>query len=124
MVELQLEKYSYLIKGRSSHLKCSMKKYILRNFIKFTGKHLCQILFFNKVARLLRPATLLKKRLWHKCVPANFVKFLKTSFFTEHLWTTVSWNVEIPEYIRSQETLRRFSRSCHGYLIDNIQSYS
>ena len=26
-----------------------MKKGVLRNFIKFTGKHLCQGLFFNKV---------------------------------------------------------------------------
>ena len=26
------------------------KKGILRNFAKFTGKHLCQSLFFNKVA--------------------------------------------------------------------------
>ena len=37
-----------------------MKKGVLRNFAKFTGKHLCQSLFFNKVAGL-RPATLLKK---------------------------------------------------------------
>ena len=29
----------------------------------------------------LRPATLLKKRLWHKCFPVNFVKFLRTPFF-------------------------------------------
>ena len=28
------------------------KKGVLRNFAKFTGKHLCQILFFNKVAGL------------------------------------------------------------------------
>ena len=26
------------------------KKDVLRNFVKFTGKHLCQSLFFNKVA--------------------------------------------------------------------------
>ena len=26
---------------------------VLRNFTKFTGKHLCQSLFFNKVAGLL-----------------------------------------------------------------------
>ena len=25
-----------------------------------------------------RPATLLKKRLWHRCFPANFAKFLRT----------------------------------------------
>ena len=32
---------------------------------------------FNKVAGL-RPATLLQKRLWHKCFPVNFAKFLRT----------------------------------------------
>ena len=32
------------------------------------------------------PATLLKKRHWHRCFPANFAKFLRTPFFTEHLW--------------------------------------
>ena len=31
---------------------------------------------FNKVAGL-RPATLLKKRLWHKCFPVNFAIFLR-----------------------------------------------
>ena len=34
----------------------------------------------------LRPATLLKKRLWHLCFPASFAKFLRTLFLTEHLW--------------------------------------
>ena len=28
----------------------------------------------------LRPAPLLKKRLWHRCFPVNFVKFLRTPF--------------------------------------------
>ena len=35
--------------------------------------------FFNKVTAL-RPATLLKKRLWHKCFPANLVKFSRSPF--------------------------------------------
>ena len=70
---------------RSSHQSCSVKKSVLRNFKKFTGKHLCQSLFFNNVAGL-RPATLLKKRLWHRCFPVNFVKFLRTPFLTEYLW--------------------------------------
>ena len=65
--------------------RCSVKKGVLKNFTKFTGKHLCQSLFFNKVAGL-RPATLLKKRLWHRCFPVNFVKFLRTPFYIEHLW--------------------------------------
>ena len=42
----------------SSQQRCSVKKGALRNFAKFTGIHLCQILFFNKVAGL-RPVTLL-----------------------------------------------------------------
>ena len=56
-----------------------MKKGILRNFAKFTGKHLCLNLFFNKVAGL-RPATLFKKRLCHRCFPVNFAVFLRTPF--------------------------------------------
>ena len=33
----------------------------------------------------LRPATLLKKKIWRWCFPVSFVKFLRTPFFTEHL---------------------------------------
>ena len=53
------------------------EKGVLRNFTKFTGKHLCQGLFFNKL-RDLRSATLLKKNLWLRCFPVNFAKFLRT----------------------------------------------
>ena len=59
---------------RSSRPKVFYKKGVLRNFAKFTRKHLHQSLFFNKVVRL-RPATLYKKRLWHRCFPVNFAKF-------------------------------------------------
>ena len=34
----------------------------------------------------LKPATLLKKKLWDRCFPVNFPKFLRTPFFIEHLW--------------------------------------
>ena len=45
----------------------------------------------NTCARVsFLPAALLKKRLWHRCFPVIFVKFLKTPFYTEHLWTTAS----------------------------------
>ena len=47
---------------RSSRPEVFCKKGVLGNFTKFTGKHLCQSLYFNKVAGQ-RPATLLKKRL-------------------------------------------------------------
>ena len=40
------------ILGRSSRPEVFCKKAVLRNFGKFTGKHLCQSLFFNKVAEI------------------------------------------------------------------------
>ena len=55
------------------------EKGVLWNFTKFTGKHLCQSVVFNKAA-WLRPATLLKKRLWHRCFLVNFAKLLRTTF--------------------------------------------
>ena len=63
-------------RDRSSYRRCSVKKGVLRNFAKFTGKHLCQRLF------LIRPghATLLKKSFWHRCFPVDCEKFLRTPF--------------------------------------------
>ena len=65
-----------IIIDRSSHQRCSMKKGVLRNFAKLTGKHLYQSLFFNKVAGLR-----------HRC---EFYEISKNTFFTEHLWRTAS----------------------------------
>ena len=49
--------YAYL---RSSHRTCFVKKGVLKNFADFTGKHLCQRLFFNKVGGLrLQPYSVL-----------------------------------------------------------------
>ena len=53
---------------------------LVRNFAKFTGKRLCQTLFFDKVAGM-GPANLLKMSLWLVCFPVNFAKFLRTHFF-------------------------------------------
>ena len=39
----------------------------------------------NTCARVSFLITLLKKRLWHRCFPVNFVKFLRTPFLTELL---------------------------------------
>ena len=68
------------MKSRSSHPYVFCKKSVPKNFAKFTGKYLCQSLFFNKFL------TLSKKRLWHRYFPVNFPKYLGTTFFTEHLW--------------------------------------
>ena len=56
----------------SSRPEAFCKKSVLRNFAKFSGKHLCQSLF-------------LIKRLWCRCFPVNFAKFLRTPILAEHL---------------------------------------
>ena len=57
------------------------KKSVLKNSQNSLENTCARASFFS-----LRPATLLKKRLWHRCFHVNFVKFLKTLFFIEHLW--------------------------------------
>ena len=93
---------------RSNRRELFCKKAVPKNFAKFTGKHLCRSLCFNiKVAGLVleslfnkiaglkakkrlqhQACNLLKKRLWHRCFPVNFAKFLGVLFFIEHLRTT------------------------------------
>ena len=58
---------------RSSRPEVFCKKGVLTNFTKFTGKHLSQSLFFNKV-RVLRH------------FPVNSAKVLRTPFFIYHHW--------------------------------------
>ena len=53
---------------KNNHRRCSIKKYVLKIFEKFTGKHLCQSLFFNKVAG----------------------EIFQNTFFTEYLQVTAS----------------------------------
>ena len=38
----------------------------------------------NRRNNSFRPATLLKKRLWHRCFLMHFAKYLRTLFLTEH----------------------------------------
>ena len=56
------------------------EKDVLRNFAKFTGKHLCQGIFLNKVADL-RPATLLTLT---QVFSSESCEISKTLFLTEH----------------------------------------
>ena len=74
-------KFTYEMEvDKSSHPEVFCKKGALKNFEKFTRKNLYQSLFFNNIVGL-RPTTLLKKRFWQRCFPANFTKFLDNTFF-------------------------------------------
>ena len=65
---------------RSIHRRCSVRKGIFRNFTEFRTPVPESLFFF-----MAQPATLLKKRLWHRCFPVSFAKF-KNNVSTEHLW--------------------------------------
>ena len=80
---------------RSSHQSCSVKKVLLEMLQNSQENTCARVSFFNKVAGL-RHVTLSKKRLWHRCSPVNFAKFLTTPYFlTEHLqWLLLEdWTV-------------------------------
>ena len=68
-------------KYRNSHQMCSMKKAILRNFAKFTRKHLSQSLV------PWQKGTLAHGFSYEVC------KISKNAFFTEHIWATASAHV-------------------------------
>ena len=72
---------------RSNHQRCSIIKGVLINFPKFTGKHLCQSLFLNKVAGLRPEASnFIKKETLAPVFSCGFCEIYKNTFFTEHLW--------------------------------------
>ena len=81
---------------RCSCLEVCCKGGLLKNLEKFTGKYLCPSLFlinyFNFLIKLQVSAffqnssgRLFYQRLLYRCFPWNFVKFLTTQIFKEHL---------------------------------------
>ena len=63
------------------------KKGVLKNFTKFTGKYLCQSLFFNKVAGLRQPLKNFKGY-GLLLVFLSILWIFKKTFFIEHLRAT------------------------------------
>ena len=103
---------------RSSDPEVFCKKDVLKNFTKFTGKHLCWNICFNKVASL-RPGTLLKERFQHGCLPVNFTKFLRTPFFTEHL-SSCFWMIFLISKIFKADFIYfcpNYSRCCQNTFV-------
>ena len=71
---------------RSRHRMCSFEKVILKNLSKFTGKHLCQSIFFNKFREIF------KNIFFHGTPPCGCycllklkLKFYKTIYLKNHL---------------------------------------
>ena len=77
---------------------------------------------FNKVAGL-RSTTLLKKRLWHRCFPVDFAKFLRATFVQNTsarllFWTTASKtsNTKYLELIKRRSKVQENNMPCERAL--------
>ena len=81
---------------------CSLKKGVLRNFTKFTGKHLYQGIFFNKVA-----GNFIKKEALAHVFSSEFCEISKNIFLTKHLWRTASIRRNSKDYFINQ-SVRNF----------------
>ena len=81
-------------KFKSSHRRCSVKKGVLRNFVKFTGKHLCQSLFLIKLQAL---ACNFKRQTLAQAFPCKCCKTSKNTFLQNtsvRLLPTVTCNFQ------------------------------
>ena len=68
--------YMYLYQKQLQKMFC--KKRCSQNFAKFTGRHQCQGLFFNKVAGI-RPPTLFKKGALTQVISGEFFEVSKNT---------------------------------------------
>ena len=95
--------------NRSSHPEVFCKKSVPRYFAKFTGIH------------WLRPATFLKKRLWHRCFSVTFAKFLRTPFLTEHFRCLLLTVVTIDLLNHFDLTIPTFNQTStwHQYIVNH-----
>ena len=106
------------------------KNRVLKNFAKFTEKHLRWSLFLIKLQTLGQ----------HRCFPVNFGKFLRTLILIEHLQTTASGSYiffftfknmisrnSIPEVFRQKGVLKNFSKFigkhlCQRFILIKLQA--
>ena len=58
--------------------RCSVRKGVLRNFVKFTAKHLCQSLFFNKFTG--QACNFIKKETLAQVFSCEFSEISKNNF--------------------------------------------
>ena len=71
------------------------KKGVLKNFTNFTEKHLCQSLFFNKVAGLMPAIFFIKKEALAQVSSCECCEISKNIFSTEHVWVRLFLKIHI-----------------------------
>ena len=105
------------VRKKTSHRRCSVGG-VLRNFTKFLGRHLCQSLFFNKVAGLRKKKTDKGVFLW---ILRNFQEqlfyrtplddcFLRNKLYTKYLLELIKRRSKVQETIMSCERALNFDQ--------------
>ena len=116
-----LIKVLYLINLQKQLSRGFLEKRCFKNFAKFTGKHPCQSVFFNKVAGL-GLELYQKKRLWHRCFLVNFAKILTTLFLKNTMMAAWVTSPRISNFLRLKDydtagglnfKVRSYFRSSH-----------
>ena len=81
---------------RRRYRRCSVKKAILEILENSQENTCARVSFLIKLqANIIRPASLLKKSIWHRCFSVNFPKFLRTPFLREQLWWRLLYHLEL-----------------------------
>ena len=90
--------------------KCSVKKLLLQISQDSQENTSARVSFLItlQASVCLRPSTLLKKRLWQRCFPVNFVKFKNTCFYRK-LSVAVSEKPVIWNGLVAKKAARKFS---------------
>ena len=99
-------------------MTCSVKKVFLE-IPQNSQENTCDRV--SLLIKLHRPSTLLKKRLCYRCFPVNFAKFLRTPFFTEHLWWLLLYNLK--RYVNMEKEKKRWRKNTKvRQLVKNVMS--
>ena len=89
---------------RSSRPEVFCKKAVLRNFTKFTGKYLCQSLFFNRILFKI-----------------ELCEISKNTFLREHLW----WLLLCYWKFNTEVTISKlFEKLCHLIIDQKVRTYT
>ena len=85
-----------------------MMKDVLRNFTKFTGKHLCQSLFFNKVTSLRPEAcNFINKETLVEVFSREFCETSKNTFSNRTPLVAASRSITCESFLVSFELLKK-----------------
>ena len=96
----------------SSHRTCFFKKGVLKNFTKFTWKHMCQSFYLNKAALRPEACNVIKKLTLAQAFSCKFCEISKNRF--SYRTTPVAVSVHYNKKTRQ-------CRECQKFYLPNLQ---